>query len=195
VLRLRNRLDAHTSTVAQTLIERLVLTDPGWFDGVLDRARALYAGRAQVLVDALNTALPGAFSVIRPEGGLFLWPRLADDTIDAVALAGRAAEQGVLYEQGEFFASGADARESSRHLRLAATARRRSFGRRSAGWPRRSDRPCRPTGAWIVLSSTDGRPERLRLRPGRFPPCGHHRQCRGGHLVRPRVDLVLRLQP
>ncbi|HEY5877998.1 MAG TPA: PLP-dependent aminotransferase family protein [Nakamurella sp.] len=143
VLRLRNRLDAHTSTVAQTLIERLVLTDPAWFDGVLGRASALYAERAQVLVDELDTALPGAFTTVRPEGGLFLWPRLADDTIDAAALAGRAADHGVLYQQGEFFASGADARESSRHLRLAYGDRtpeaRRSFGRRSDGWPRRSE--------------------------------------------------------
>jgi 2-aminoadipate transaminase len=50
---------------------------------------------------------------------LFLWPRLTDDRVDAAALADRAAAHGVLYQQGEFFASGPDRWEASRHLRLA----------------------------------------------------------------------------
>jgi 2-aminoadipate transaminase len=119
VIRLRNRFDGHSSTVTQTLIEHLVLTDAGWFDRVLTPARALYAERAFALVDALEAELPGAFRAVRPEGGLFLWPRLTDDTVDAAALADRAAEHGVLYQQGEFFASGPDRWEASRHLRLA----------------------------------------------------------------------------
>lgn len=119
IIRLRNRLDGHSSTVTQTLIEHLLLTDPGWFDAVVEPARALYGERARVLVDALDSALPGAFTASVPEGGLFLWPRLVDDSVDATALAARAAEHGLLYQQGEFFTSGPDAYESSRHLRLA----------------------------------------------------------------------------
>ena len=119
VIRLRNRLDGHSSTITQTLIEHLVLTDPGWFDRVLGPARTLYGRRAGALADALQTELPGAFHISRPAGGLFLWPRLTDDTVDAAALANRAATNGVLYQQGSFFASGPDTWESSRHLRLA----------------------------------------------------------------------------
>lgn len=119
IIRLRNRIDGHSSTVTQTLIEHLVLTDAGWFDSVVTPARKLYGERASALVDALNSALPGAFRTVRPEGGLFLWPRLTDDTVDAAALADRAAEHGVLYQQGAFFPSGSDTWESSRHLRLA----------------------------------------------------------------------------
>lgn len=119
VIRLRNRLDGHSSTVTQTLIEHLVLTDAGWFDQVLEPARRLYDERASALVDALQAALPGAFRTTLPEGGLFLWPRLTDDAIDAAALAARAADHGVLYQQGAFFPSGTDIWESSRHLRLA----------------------------------------------------------------------------
>ena len=102
VIRLRNRLDGHSSTVTQTLIEHLVLTDPAWFDRVLEPARRLYAHRATALVDALQAELPGAFRIVGPEGGLFLWPRLTDDSVDAAALADRAAEHGVLYQQGAF---------------------------------------------------------------------------------------------
>ena len=119
IIRLRNRLDGHSSTVTQTLIEHLVLTDAGWFDRILTPARKLYGERASALVEALQSELPGAFRTVRPEGGLFLWPRLTDDTVDASALADRAAEHGVLYQQGAFFPSGADTWESSRHLRLA----------------------------------------------------------------------------
>jgi 2-aminoadipate transaminase len=119
VVRLRNRLDGHTSTVTQALVEQLLLTDPAWFDTVLAPARQLYRDRALALADALAVEAPGAFRITRPEGGLFLWPRLTDDQVDAGALAARAADAGVLYQQGAFFSSGADTWESSRHLRLA----------------------------------------------------------------------------
>lgn len=119
VIRLRNRLDAHPSTVTQTLVEQLLATDPLWFAGVVGRARDLYRERAGALVDAFDEILPGAFTTTRPEGGLFLWPRIVDDRVDPVTLARRAAAAGVVYQQGEFFAAGTDRRESSRHLRLA----------------------------------------------------------------------------
>lgn len=119
IVRLRNRLDGHTSTVTQALVEHLVLTDPAWFDEVLAPARRLYGQRAHALADALAAEAPGAFRITRPEGGLFLWPRLTDDRVDATALAARAAERGVLYQQGAFFAAGPDTWASSRHLRLA----------------------------------------------------------------------------
>lgn len=119
VVRLRNRLDGHTSTVTQALVEHLLLTDPAWFDTVLAPARQLYQERSLALANALAAEAPGAFRITRPEGGLFLWPRLADDRVDAAALAARATDAGVLYQQGAFFASGPDTWESSRHLRLA----------------------------------------------------------------------------
>ncbi len=39
--------------------------------------------------------------------------------VEAAALAARAAQAGVLYQQGAFFAVDPDTWESSRHLRLA----------------------------------------------------------------------------
>ncbi len=118
VIRLRNRGDSHSSTVTQTLVERLVTADDGWFDRVLAAANALYRERAGVLVDALHQQLPGAFETQAPEGGLFLWPRLTDESIDPAALYERASEKGVVYQQGGFFASSPQ-RQSERFLRFA----------------------------------------------------------------------------
>ena len=122
VIRLRNRQDSHSSTVVQTLVERLVTTDDAWFDRVVAHANTLYRDRAGVLAQELSSQLPGAFEISPPEGGLFLWPRLADDTVDPVALYARAVEAGVLYQQGAFFAAGEGgevARDAARHLRFA----------------------------------------------------------------------------
>jgi len=122
VVRLRNRQDSHSSTVVQTLVERLVTTDGSWFDRVVARATALYRERAGVLVQELSRQLPGAFTVSAPEGGLFLWPRLVDDAVDPAQLYARAVQEGVVYQQGAFFAAAegtAAAREASRHLRFA----------------------------------------------------------------------------
>ncbi|MBM9465671.1 aminotransferase-like domain-containing protein [Nakamurella leprariae] len=118
VVKLRNRGDSHTPTVTQTLIENLVTDHPGWYDDVVARANLLYAERSHTLIEALHTQLPGTFSTTAPEGGLFLWPRLTDPTVDAAALHQRAAAHGLAYQQGGFFAVGPQ-RESERHLRIA----------------------------------------------------------------------------
>ena len=118
VIRLRNRGDSHSPTVTQTLIEHLVTTDDTWFDRVVTAANELYRDRAGVLIDALHQHIPGALATRPPEGGLFLWARLIDDTINAAALYQSAAAHGVVYQQGGFFAS-SEQRESGRYLRFA----------------------------------------------------------------------------
>jgi 2-aminoadipate transaminase len=123
VIRLRNRLDVHTSSVAQAIVERLVTADDQWYDGLVRDAAALYRQRAGVLVDALREYLPGTLDVKEPEGGLFLWPRLIDDRIDPAELFQRAAANGVVYHQGEFFAAPAGRRSSARHLRFSYSDR------------------------------------------------------------------------
>jgi 2-aminoadipate transaminase len=123
VIRLRSRLDVHTSSLTQALVERLVTRDDDWYDEVVHSATRLYRERAGVLVDALHEQLPGAFEIRPPEGGLFLWPRLTDDTIDPTALFRQAAAEGVVYQQGEFFAAGPERRSAARHLRFAYSDR------------------------------------------------------------------------
>lgn len=118
VVALRSRQDSHSSTFVQAVIGELVTADETLFDRTLDRARALYRGRAETLASELADAAPGVFEVTVPGGGLFLWPRIADDRIDADALAAAASAEGVEYQRGGFFPSGPGT-DADRHLRLA----------------------------------------------------------------------------
>lgn len=115
---LRSRQDSHSSTLVQAIIGELVTSDPGVFDRTLESARALYRSRAETLVEAVHREAPGAFETVLPEGGLFLWPRLADDSVDADQLAADASAEGVEYQRGSFFPSGPGT-DADRHLRLA----------------------------------------------------------------------------
>lgn len=117
-LLLRNRQDSHSSTFVQTLVEHLLVSRPGWFDTTLAAARELYRHRAELLVTELEAQLPGRLEATVPEGGFFLWPRIADDAVDAAALHARASAEGIDYQQGEFFVTGPGT-DSARRLRLA----------------------------------------------------------------------------
>ena len=118
VVALRSRQDSHSSTFVQAVVAELLTSDPTLFDTTLDRARALYRGRADALAAALEAEAPGAFEIDAPDGGLFLWPRLRDDSIDAERLAADASDEGIEYQRGSFFASGPGT-DSDRRIRLA----------------------------------------------------------------------------
>ncbi|GAB2736029.1 aminotransferase-like domain-containing protein [Arthrobacter bambusae] len=118
IVALRSRQDSHSSTFVQAVVGELLTSEPGLFDATLDRARVLYRARAGALVSALEREAPGAFDAVLPEGGLFLWPRLRDDAIDAVRLAADASAEGIEYQRGSFFPSGPGT-DAHRHLRLA----------------------------------------------------------------------------
>jgi 2-aminoadipate transaminase len=118
IVALRSRQDSHSSTFVQAVVGELLTTDPGLFDETLDRARALYRSRAQTLVNALEREAPGVFDAAVPDGGLFLWPRLLDDSIDTDRLAADASAEGIAYQRGSFFPSGPGT-DADRHLRLA----------------------------------------------------------------------------
>ncbi|MFC4588962.1 aminotransferase-like domain-containing protein [Sphaerisporangium corydalis] len=123
VIRLRGRLDVHSSSVTQAIVERLVTADDQWYDRLAGTATALYRHRAGVLVDALREHLPDAFEIQAPEGGLFLWPRLTDDDVDPAALFRRAVAAGVVYQQGEYFAADPGSGSAARHLRFSYSDR------------------------------------------------------------------------
>ena len=118
VVALHARYDLHTSTFVQAVVAELLTADPPRFDSVLERARATYRERAVALAAALEREAPGAFEVDPPEGGLFLWPRIADDRVDPDRLADDASAEGVDYARGSYFASGPGT-DADRRLRLA----------------------------------------------------------------------------
>ncbi|MEV7873475.1 PLP-dependent aminotransferase family protein [Microbacterium sp. NPDC089188] len=113
---LRSRQDSHSSTLVQAVVAELLTGDAGLFDRVLTGARELYRSRAHALAEVLSAS--GSFDVTVPDGGLFLWPRLVDDRVDADRLAADASAEGVEYQRGSFFPSGPGT-DADRHLRLA----------------------------------------------------------------------------
>lgn len=70
----------------------------------LDRLRRVYAGRLAALDAALQVALAGRLDYRRPEGGFFIWARLADGE-DAEAVLRTARAYGVGFRPGVRFSS------------------------------------------------------------------------------------------
>jgi 2-aminoadipate transaminase len=99
--------DLHTSTVDQAAAARY-LADCD-LDAHLDRVRAAYRARRDALLAGLPAALPDGSTWNRPEGGMFVWVRLAEGH-DATEALHRAIAHDVAYVPGApFFASDPDA--------------------------------------------------------------------------------------
>jgi 2-aminoadipate transaminase len=116
---LKQALDLHTSTLSQRAIHRVVTT-PGFMTSQVDRLRPLYRERCATLVDALRAELGDRFEFDPPQGGMFVWGRLAD-SIDTQELLPAAVEQGMAYVPGQAFAVEGDYRRSLR-LSFATTS-------------------------------------------------------------------------
>jgi len=114
---LRSRSDQHPSSLTQAAVAELV-TRPGFFDGVVAAATALYRHRAAVFIDALRAEFGDAIEVEVPQGGVFAWPRFLDRRADVDEITARAAAAGVLLLPGSQFAVG-DAAEISRYARAS----------------------------------------------------------------------------
>ncbi|WP_075222362.1 PLP-dependent aminotransferase family protein [Acuticoccus yangtzensis] len=75
----------------------------GLIDAVHPKAIALYSARRDALCDALKTHLAAEFEWERPVGGMFVWARARDRSLDLDALVERGVEQGVLVGPGHVF--------------------------------------------------------------------------------------------
>ena len=100
---MKQRLDPHTQNLVQFAMARLIRQ--GSFDAHLKTLRAEHARRCGQMVTTLQRHLPpGALRFTRPQGGLYLWCRLAGG-VSSRALLERALAAGVAFIAGDAFYS------------------------------------------------------------------------------------------
>ncbi len=95
--------DLHTATFSQAVMVATI-SDPVWFDAHLDQVRAHYQAQRDAMVAALERHLGDRLQYRVPDGGMFLWARCSDESIDIEALMPRALEAGVAFVPGAAFA-------------------------------------------------------------------------------------------
>jgi DNA-binding transcriptional MocR family regulator len=95
--------DLHVSTINQMVVSRVAANG---FDAHLERLRAAYRHRAEVMQAALQAEMPQGIRWTTPEGGMFVWLDLPEG-FDGAALLERAiAEERVAFVPGApFFAT------------------------------------------------------------------------------------------
>lgn len=124
VATVRANTDQFTSLVTQRAVTDLV-TRPGRFPAIVDRARVAYARRATALRAALLVETDGALEVPVVDGGIFLWARITRPGLDADELLERALVEGTNLQPGRYFdAATVDGSGPAfrRHLRLGFSA-------------------------------------------------------------------------
>jgi 2-aminoadipate transaminase len=108
----KQTVDLHTSAFAQRVVCRYFL-QPGALESHIGRLSAAYARRRLAMLQALERHLPEGCEWTRPEGGLFIWVRLAL-SLDTAELLKTAAARKVVFVPGEPFWVGAPARNTLR---------------------------------------------------------------------------------
>jgi DNA-binding transcriptional MocR family regulator len=115
---MKQQIDPHTQNLIQLVVARLI--DSGMFDRHLATLRGEHRRRRDALAKALQRAVPpGALRFSLPDGGLFLWCRVAPE-VSARDIRDRALRNGVSLVTGEpFYTDDAGTHE----LRLCFSAR------------------------------------------------------------------------
>lgn len=97
---LKQANDLMTSTLIQRALEMYVTV--GRYGAHVRRSCLVYRKRRNAMLVAINRYLPPGTRTVAPQGGLFMWVRLPDNT-SAVDLLSLAAEEGVEYAPGSRF--------------------------------------------------------------------------------------------
>ena len=118
---LKQGSDLHTSSFAQQVVHR-VLTEPGFLPPHIAGLRALYACQAAALVTALGHSLADHLVFDVPDGGMFVWARLRNRSINSSELLPLAIAQGVAFVPGNEFAVNAEHQFSLRLSFATGTA-------------------------------------------------------------------------
>jgi 2-aminoadipate transaminase len=98
----KQAVDLHTSTLSQYLVLGL-LTDQTAHVARVHQTTARYARHAEALVSALQRHVGDAIELAPFDGGMFLWGRMTDPTIDTTAMLPTALANGVAYVPGAAF--------------------------------------------------------------------------------------------
>jgi len=100
----KQNTDQCAGALGQRLFEEYVRR--GWIDEQVARSRALYRGKCERMLAALERCMPPGVRWTCPQGGFFSWLTLPDG-VDAAELAKRAVERGVGIVPGSpFFPDG-----------------------------------------------------------------------------------------
>lgn len=103
--RCKQSLDLHSSTFTQYIA--LNAFKLGMVDTVIERSRAVYKRKKDVMLDALSEYMISGSWWSRPVGGLFIMLKLPKDTLDTKAMLVDAVNAGVAYVPGgSFFIDG-----------------------------------------------------------------------------------------
>jgi DNA-binding transcriptional MocR family regulator len=97
---IKQRLDPHTQNLSQFAMARLIRE--GNFDAHLRTLRTEHARRCTMMLAAIQRHLPTALRFARPQGGLYLWCRLAAG-LSSRELLDRALAAGVAFVPGHAF--------------------------------------------------------------------------------------------
>lgn len=98
---IKQRMDPHTQNLAQFAVARLIRD--GSFDDHLRTVRTEHARRCTQMIAAIQRHIPaGVLRFAKPQGGLYLWCRLAPG-VDSTALLDRALSAGVAFVAGPPF--------------------------------------------------------------------------------------------
>lgn len=98
----KQAVDLHTSSLSQHLVLALLSDADAHRARVADVART-YARQGEALHQALTRHLGDELEIAPVDGGMFLWGRFVDDTVDATALLPVAVDHGVAYVPGAAF--------------------------------------------------------------------------------------------
>lgn len=92
--------DVHTSLLPQLIA--LGYLEKYSIDALIEKMRALYSEKCNVMIDAIEKYLPESVEHTTPRGGLFVW--CSTENIDSAVLAKKCADEKVLIVQGNNFA-------------------------------------------------------------------------------------------
>jgi 2-aminoadipate transaminase len=94
-------MDLHTSTFTQAVAARYL--ESGRLHQRLPSIRESYKARNEALAMALERHLGGALSYVQPDGGMFLWAKWSDTSIDSTVLLTHAIPEKMIFVPGEHF--------------------------------------------------------------------------------------------